>query len=231
MGAHELSIAETKPANNAMCYNSLEDKMSRIISDDKSGEVERRERARRRIVPLLTLLLVIIISVGLFFFGRNPELVAELKSYGYLGAFLISLIGNASILLPGIVLPILSGLAVVFYSAAGLASPVIVGIAGGAGAAIGEIVGYMAGYSGRAIVQRQKRYTQLESWVKKWGGIAVFVFTLVPLFFDLVGLAAGALRFPLWKFVLICWLGRTLLYVSFVLLAVWGWEAVLPYFG
>jgi len=214
-----------------MCYNSLEDKMSRIIGDDKLDEVRRRERVRGRIVPLLTLLLVIIISAGLYFLGRNPELIAELKSYGYLGAFLISLIGNASILLPGIVLPILSGFGIVLYSAVGLGGPVIVGIAGGAGAAIGEIVGYMAGYSGRAIVQRQKRYTQLESWVKKWGSVAIFVFTLVPLFFDLVGLAAGVLRFPLWKFILICWLGRTLLYVTFVLLAVWGWKVVLPYFG
>jgi len=231
MGAHKLSIAETEPANNIMCYNSSEDKMSRIISHDKPGGVGRREGVRKTIIPLLTLLLVIAISVGLFFCGRNPEIIVELKSYGYLGAFLISLIGNASVLLPGIVLPILSGLGIVLYSAAGLVSPVIVGLAGGAGAAIGEIVGYTAGYSGQAIVRRQRTYVKLESWVKKWGAVAIFVFTLVPLFFDLVGLAAGALRFPLWKFILVCWLGRTLLYVAFVVLAALGWEAVLPHLG
>jgi len=180
----------------------------------------------------LTLLLVILISVTLYYYGRNPEIVAELKGYGYLGAFLISLIGNASVLLPGIVLPILSGLGVFLYhSTASLAAPVIVGLLGGAGAAIGEIVGYMAGYSGRAIVQSRKRYNQLERWVERWGAIAIFIFTLVPLFFDLVGLAAGALRFPLWKFVLICWLGRTILYVTLVVLAALGWQAILPYFG
>jgi len=231
MGAHKLSIAETEPANNTMCYNSSEDKMNRVINQDKSGEVRRGERVRKRIISLFTLLLVIAISVGLFFCGRNPEIVAELKSYGYLGAFLISLIGNASILLPGIVLPILSGLGIVLYSAAGLLSPITVGLAGGAGAAIGEIVGYMAGYSGQAIVRRQKTYARLENWVKKWGAIAIFVFALAPLFFDLVGLAAGALRFPLWKFILVCWLGRTLLYVVFIVLAVLGWEAVLPHLG
>ena len=191
----------------------------------------RKERIRKKIVPLLTLLLVIIISVGLFFYGRDPEIVAKLESYGYLGAFLISLIGNATILLPGIVLPILSGLGIVLYPVAGLVGPVVVGLAGGAGAAIGEIVGYMVGFSGRGIVENNKLYERLVGWVRRWGTLAIFIFTLVPLFFDLVGLAAGVLRFPLWKFVLICWLGRTLLYVVFVALAALGWEAVLPYFG
>jgi len=228
MGAHQLSIAKTALADNIMCYNASEDKMT---NNNKPGGVRQGEQVRKRIIPLLIILLVIAISVGLFFFGRSPEIVAKLRSYGYLGAFLISLIGNATVLLPGIVLPILSGLGIVLYPAAGLAGPVIVGLAGGAGAAIGEIVGYMAGYSGRGIVEKNRLYERLAGWVRKWGALAIFVFALIPLFFDLVGLAAGILRFPLWKFVLVCWLGRTILYVVFVVLAVLGWEAVLPYFG
>jgi len=205
--------------------------MSRIVRNNKPGGVRRGERVRKKIIPLLTLLLVIAISVVLFLCGRNPEIVAELKSYGYLGAFLISLVGNATVLLPGIVLPILSGLGIILYPSAGLVSPVIVGLVGGAGAAIGEIVGYMAGYAGRGIVENNKLYQRLVGWVRRWGAIAIFIFALVPLFFDLVGLAAGVLRFPLWKFILICWLGRTILYVVFVVLAALGWEAVLPYLG
>ena len=214
-----------------MCYNTIEAGMNKTISNDKQAGVGKGNRLKRKLIPLLTLLLVIAISVVLFFCGRNLEIVAELKSYGYLGAFLISLIGNATVLLPGIVLPILSGLSIVLYPVAGLVGPVMVGLAGGAGAAIGEIVGYMAGYSGRGIVQNSRMYNRLVDWVRRWGAIAIFIFTLVPLFFDLVGLAAGVLRFPLWKFVLICWLGRTLLYVVFVVLAAWGWETVLRYLG
>ena len=205
--------------------------VSNRISNNKQAEVRKGKRLKRRFIPLLTLLFVIAISIGLFFYGRNPAIVTELKSYGYLGAFLISLIGNATVLLPGIVLPILSGLGIILYPAAGLISPVIVGLAGGAGAAIGEIVGYMAGYGGRGIVEDTKLYERLANWVRQWGAVAIFIFALVPLFFDLVGLAAGALRFPLWKFILVCWLGRTLLYVVFVVLATLGWEAVLPYLG
>ena len=213
-----------------MCYNA-EHKMGKVFGSNKLAGVMRRERVRKVFIPVLALLLVIVISVVLFVYGRNPQIVAELKGYGYLGAFLISLIGNGTVLLPGIVLPILSGLGAVLYQAAGLISPVIVGLAGGAGAAIGEIVGYMAGYAGRGIVENNKLYERLVGWVSRWGVLAIFIFALVPLFFDLVGLAAGVLRFPLWKFILVCWLGRTLLYFGFVVLAALGWEAALPYLG
>jgi membrane protein DedA with SNARE-associated domain len=195
------------------------------------GEAGRKEKFKKRVIPFFSLLLVIAISLGLFFYGRNPAVVAELRSLGYLGAFLVSLIGNATVLLPGIVLPILSGLGIVLYPVTGLPGPVVVGLAGGIGAAIGEIVGYMAGYSGRGIVENNRLYMRLVDWVRRWGTLAIFLFTLLPLFFDLVGLAAGVLRFPLWKFVLVCWLGRTLLYVSFVVIAALGWEVVLPYFA
>ena len=205
--------------------------MSKITGSNIEGSVEKRSWLKNKLIPLLTLLLVIAITVVLFFYGRNPAVIAQLKSYGYLGAFLVSLVGNASVLLPGIVLPILAGWSVLLYLHFGLVSPVMVGLVGGAGAAIGEIVGYMAGYTGRGIVENSKLYKRLEDWVRKWGALAIFIFALVPLFFDLVGLAAGMLRFPLWKFVLVCWLGRTLLYVVFMVLAALGWGAVLPYLG
>jgi len=214
-----------------MCYNTPEDKMSKTISPDRQAEAK-RDRLRNRIIPTLTLLLIIAISVSLFVYGRNPDRLAELEKYRYFGAFLISLIGNATILLPGIALSILTALGVGFYQASGeLAGLILIGLAGGAGAALGETVGYIAGYSGQAIVRKQRIYARVESWVKKWGTLAIFLFALVPLFFDLVGLAAGALRFPLPKFLLACWLGRTLLYVAFLVLAALGWEVVLPYLG
>jgi len=53
----------------------------------------------------------------------------------------------------------------------------------------------------------------------------------VPFVFDLAGIAAGVLRFPFWKFFLLCWLGRTLLYIGAALAGAWGWEAMLHYFS
>ncbi len=196
------------------------------------GQIKKSGRKPRKfVISALTLLVVIAITVFLYFCAQEPGRIAGLQRYGYFGAFLISLIGNASILLPGVSLSLLTGLGVVLYASAGLVAPVMVGLAGGAGAAIGEIVGYMAGYSGSSVIENRKLFERLSSWVRRWGTLAIFVFTLIPLFFDLVGIAAGALRYPLWKFVLVCWVGRTLLYVTFVLLAALGWQAVLPFFG
>ena len=184
---------------------------------------------KKRVIPLSVLLLVIAITIILFLYGRNPERIAGLKNYQYFGAFLISLIGNATVLLPGIVLPILTGLGAYFYQVNGLTGPILVGLAGSTGAAIGEVVGYVAGYSGRGILKSDKRYGRTLGRVERWGGVAIFVLALVPLFFDLVGIAAGVLRFPLWKFLLFCWLGRTVLYVVFITLAALGLKIVLPW--
>jgi len=187
---------------------------------------------KKNFIPILTLLFVIAITVGIYLvFGRHPERLVELKNYAYWGAFLISLIGNATVILPGAVLPILSAIGVVLYPVTGPSGPIIVGLIGGVGAAIGEMTGYMVGYSGRGIVERVKLYNRLVEWLRRWGALAIFTLALVPFFFDLAGIAAGVLRFPLWKFILVCWLGRTILYVGIVLAAGWGWETVLPYLG
>ena len=198
--------------------------MSKPIKPDKPAGAEERDRLKNKLIPVLTLLLVIAIMVViLYFYRQTPDRVEELKAYGYLGAFLISLILNASVILPA------GNFLIIAALGDALPSALLVGLVGGTGAAIGEITGYMAGYSGRAIVQRRAMYIRLERRVKKWGVLAIFVLSVVPFFFDLAGIAAGALRFPFWKFLLVCWLGRTILYISIASAGAWGWEAALPY--
>lgn len=190
---------------------------SQAVADGTGG-------LREKIIPLLGLLFVIAVTIGiLYLYQQYPNKVDELKGYGYLGAFLISLTLNATVILPAGNVVILSALAAIMPSA------IMVGLAGGIGAAIGEITGYVAGYSGRAIVEKRKMYRQVESRVRRWGGIVIFLFALLPLVFDLAGIAAGVLRFPFWKFFLICWVGRTLLYILVALAGAWGWEVLLPY--
>jgi len=180
---------------------------------------------RTRLVPIVALLLVLGIVVGVFLLYRySPETVDKLEGWGYLGVFLISLLLNATIILPA------GNFLVMATLGAALCFP-LVGLVGGLGAAIGELTGYIAGYSGQAMLQKHRLYTRLECWMKRWGSMTVFVLSAVPLFFDVAGVAAGALRFPAWKFFIACWLGRVLLYTGVAWAGAMGWEAVLNWLG
>ncbi|MFC2034549.1 YqaA family protein [Chloroflexota bacterium] len=196
--------------------------MSSIINNSKPPGVGKREWLNRRFIPLLTLLLVVVITIVVFL---NRDRVAELGNYGYLGAFLVSLVFNATIVLPMPGFLLLFALGAVF-------NPVLVGLAGATGGTIGELTGYMAGYNGRGVIRSNKMYARTERWMRRWGAITIFIFALVPLLpFDLAGIIAGVLRFPVWKFLLICWVAKVLLYVALATAGAWGWEAILRYLG
>ncbi len=213
MGASIKSIAEGKAAGKPAVSN--------ITNHNAPNEVKKKG-LRERFIPLLMLLLVIAITVVLFFY---QDKVVELGNYGYLSAFLISLVTNASVILP------VPGFLILFSLAATF-NPVLVGIAGATGGVIGEITGYMAGYSGRAVIQNRRLYIRVEGWMKRWGVWAIFVFAVAPfLLFGIAGMVAGALRFPLWKFLLVAWAGKCLKYTGLLLAVAWGWEAILRYFN
>ena len=193
--------------------------MSSANNQDKSVEVEKRSWLRRNLVPLLTAFLVIAIVAGLFLFSHfYPEKVKEFENYGYPGAFLISLVTNATVILP------FPGIVVLFALGAAC-NPVFVGLAAGIGGTIGEMTCYLLGYSGRGVVENRRMYQRAVKWLKRWGSLTVFVFALTPLPFDVLGIGAGILRFPFWKFFIACWLGKTILYIAMALAGYWGWEA------
>lgn len=189
-----------------------------------SGPNEKLE-ARDKILRPLLVMLVLAVVLGLFFFQKtHPDIVDEWKNYGYLGAFLASLIANASIILP------IPGLLIIF-SLGGILNPLLLGLSSGIAAAIGETTGYLAGYSGQAIAKRSEKYETMVTLTKKWGTLAVFIFTLIPFLpFDIVGITAGILRFRFWKYFLICWVGRTMLYAFVAWAGALGWDAISKWF-
>ena len=192
-----------------------------MVINNKSGE-EKRSQLRSKLVPLLILLLVTAVSIGLFFFVDRAK-VGQLGNYRYLGVFLVSLLSNATVILP------VPGILVILPYVATL-NPVLLGLVGAAGGTVGEITGYMVGYSGRGAVQRGRTYERVEGWMKKWGVWTILIFATAPFLpFDVAGVVAGALRFPLWKFLLLAWAGKSVKYVLIMLASVWGWELVLPY--
>lgn len=130
--------------------------------------------------------------------------IKRLQYYGYPGVFLISLIANASIIVP------IPALAVTFTMGAILSWP-IVGLAAGIGEALGETTGYLAGFGGRAVIENRDMYDRLHYWMEHHGMMTIFVLSVIPNpIIDLAGIAAGALRYPFYKFLLAAWMGKTI---------------------
>ena len=122
--------------------------------------------------------------------------------FGYPGIFVISLVSNATIVLPapGFVVTVVAG---------SIFNPILVAIAAASGAALGELTGYLAGYSGRGVFERAPSYERLEELMVRYGGWTVLVLAATPNpLFDIAGAAAGALRMPVLAFLLWAFAGK-----------------------
>lgn len=191
------------------------------LSDEiESGEIDPSEKEPSKktfnILRILILLAVIALTIVLVI---NRDRVQALQAYGYPGIFLFSILANATILVP---VP-----GVVFTSAMGAVfNPVWVSILAGAGAAIGELSGYLAGFSGQAVVENSARYQRVTRWMEKYGDITILVLAFIPNpLFDLAGMVAGILKMPVWKFLVYCVIGKILKMMMFAFAGDWimGW--------
>ena len=185
--------------------------MENIDLDDASAQSALTKRPPKKIGrSILTMALALVISIAVFVIGKyiDPE---QFKRYGYPGVFIISLLGNATIILPA------PSLAVVSMTGAFL-NPFLVGLVAGVGEPLGELTGYLAGYSGRAVVENRENYDKVVSWTNRYGLWVIFVLSIIPNpLFDLAGIAAGALQVPVYKFLLVCWVGKTIKTTLFAL--------------
>ncbi len=124
--------------------------------------------------------------------------------YAYLGAFVITVLNSSTILFPG------PGMALV-VAAASRWDPVWIAVAASIGGSLGELTGYLVGRAGKNVIiaEQSTLYQKAEKWMRSRGGWVVTFLAGVPLTpFDVVGIVAGGLRFPVGKFLLFCWLGR-----------------------
>jgi membrane protein YqaA with SNARE-associated domain len=125
--------------------------------------------------------------------------------YGYLGIFLISLLGAMSIFVPipyTIVIFILGGLQTF--------DPLWIAVAAGLGSAIGEFSGYLLGVGGRKVIgdRYKKKMDFLTKLFKKYGPIAIFIFALTPLPDDLLFIPLGIMRYSLLRAFIPALLGK-----------------------
>ena len=186
-----------------------------MISNTNPGSQTGLQRALKRISAFLRSLLTperrttlarimalfVVIGLSIFIFTLRDQ-AEQLAIYGYPGIFVLSFMAYATVLLPA------PGVAVVFTMGS-IFNPLGVALAAGTGAALGELSGYLAGFSGQAVVERVEVYERLTRWMKKNGSLTVFLLAVIPNpFFDLAGLAAGSLKMPVVRFFIFCWMGE-----------------------
>jgi len=160
------------------------------------------------ILGIVGVVATLIMAVAVVYFW---EWVRALSNYGYVGAFLISILGGATIIVP---VPML---AVVFALGGVLPHTWLVGVAAGLGETLGALTIYMTGYGGGTAFlnstqgKLQSVYQRLMKLMERRGSLALFLLaSVINPFFYPAALTAGALRFGIKRYFIICLAGKTI---------------------
>ncbi|MCJ7731110.1 VTT domain-containing protein [Candidatus Bathyarchaeota archaeon] len=127
-------------------------------------------------------------------------------TYGYFGAFLISVFGNFTIFFP---VPFV----ITIYAFGATLNPLLLGLACGIGSTIGEFSAYLIGRGGRRMFD-DKYGKQLETaklLVQRHGMAVIFLFAVLPLPDDLILIPLGMIRYDLKKAMLAMFAGKFLM--------------------
>ena len=177
--------------------------------------MEEPKQEKFGIKHLLMLLASITISVLIVVFNKQ---LRDLQQFGYIGIFLLMFLGNATVLVP---VPVLAPLNILLGGI--FSSPLLLGLTVGVASSFGELVGYLAGYSGSGIVKSSKVYKKIELQVEKYGLWTILFLALIPNpLFDVAGLAAGALGIKWWKFLIAVTIGKTIRAIVFAYIGYTG---------
>jgi uncharacterized membrane protein YdjX (TVP38/TMEM64 family) len=181
------------------------------------------------ILGSLGVVLTILMAVAIIVF---KELVQDLQQYGYLGAFFISILGGATVIIP---VPML---AIVFALGGVMPSPWLVGLSAALGETVGALTIYMTGHgAGKAISTSkhgriQKVYEKMLDLIERRGAIALFAVTSVinPFFYP-AAFACGATRFGLRKYIFIVLAGKLIKSMTIVYAGYFGLKGLFHVIG
>ena len=160
-------------------------------------------------------ILVLLICLVSFWVAMNPALVGRMGRWGYVGAFVISLIASATVVLPA------PGLAIIIAMSPAF-NPIALGIVAGVGSAVGELTGYAAGASGRSLIppQRQAQFEWVRQMTHRYGVLILALLAALPFpLFDFAGIVAGIIRMRVLRFLLAVAVGKSIKYIILILLS------------
>jgi membrane protein YqaA with SNARE-associated domain len=160
-----------------------------------------KSRGTSKIQYLLMLLVIIAMTILV---THYREKLLKLGELGYLGILLSCFFANSTVFLP-------APSSVIVFSFSSVFVPIRVAVAGTTGAVLGEHVGYLAGIAGRKTVENNEQGERVKQYLDKYGMLAIFIFAFLPLpLFDLVGVAAGAMKVSYLRFLIPCFVGKFL---------------------
>ena len=127
-------------------------------------------------------------------------------SYGYAGAFVISIFGNFTVFFP---VPYV----LTIYAFGATLNPILLGLVCGAGSTLGEFSAYLIGRGGRRVIDERygERLETAKLLVQRYGMAIIFLFAVLPLPDDLILIPLGMLRYSLKKAMTAMFVGKTIM--------------------
>ncbi|GAG45948.1 unnamed protein product, partial [marine sediment metagenome] len=174
--------------------------------DKAKGAKSRRSVKWAFVLGIFGIVATILMAVGVVVWNEE---IRELQQFGYVGAFIISILGGATIIIP------VPALAVVFTLGGVMEYTWLVGIAAALGELVGALTIYATGHGAGLAISKSKHgkiqaaYEKLLGLMERRGPIVLFIVaSVVNPFFYPAALAAGALRFGLTKYTIIVLAGK-----------------------
>ena len=128
----------------------------------------------------------------------------NIEAAGYASIWFLAFIGAALVFAP------VGALAAVCVGAAVDLDPFLIAVVAASAEALGELTGYLAGMGGKAVFERNRFYIRFKNLFLRYAGPTLFLGSTIPNpLFDVMGVAAGGIRYPVRKFLLIVFTGKT----------------------
>ena len=129
----------------------------------------------------------------------------NIEAVGYTSIWVIGFIGASLLFLP------LSVLASVCVAVAVDLNRFIVAVVAASAESIGELTGYMAGMGGKSFFERKRFYLRFKNFFLRYAGLTLVLFSIIPNpLFDIIGVAAGSILYPVKRFLLLVFIGKAI---------------------
>ncbi len=190
------------------------------VSPSTHWLVEHREMATR-LALLAVVLAFVLTGIVMWLTGQF-----QLRSVGFPGIWLLNFIASASIVVP---VPGIAAVCLAATPSVGL-NPVAIGVVAGSAEALGEMTGYMGGMTGRNMITRRSWYPRVRKWVERHGGLLLFFMAIIPNpTFDIVGIAAGSIGYPVKRFLAILFVAKSIKSMGIAYVCFYGVSFGLPW--